>query len=197
MDFISDYKPIYDVVLMDIEMPMMNGMETARKLREKGDKAPLIFITNMQQYAVNGYEVDAIGFMLKPVTYFSFALKLKKAVLTVMGSKNNFIALTFKDGIKKIYIEDIYYVEVYKHRLLWHLTDDVFEANGTMKDVENMLAGKDFARCNHCWLVNLEHVRQVKKESVFVGEDELLISRNKRKEFMDALTRFLTGGGRL
>ena len=99
LSFLSDYKSIYDVVFMDIEMPHLSGMEAAKRLRKLDDKVALVFITNMAQYAVGGYEVDAMSFIVKPVTYSNFAMKLsrvmdkvntdKKPVVLIMG-KNNF-----------------------------------------------------------------------------------------------------------
>ena len=80
LNFISDYKASCDIALMDIEMPHMNGLDTARKLREFDSQIPLIFITNMAQYAINGYEVQALDFMVKPIEYFNFSLKLDKAI---------------------------------------------------------------------------------------------------------------------
>ena len=78
LKFIGGYKPVYDIVFMDVVMPGINGIETAKKLREIDNGVVLVFITSMAQYAINGYEVDAADFLLKPVSYFTFSLKLAK-----------------------------------------------------------------------------------------------------------------------
>ena len=80
VELLTDYKPLYSVVFMDIQMPHMDGMTAAMQLRALDKTVSIIFITNLVQYAQKGYEVDAIAYLLKPVSYFDFALKFKKAL---------------------------------------------------------------------------------------------------------------------
>ena len=84
-ELVFKYEPIYDVLLLDIEMPKMNGMDAAREIRKRDQRVLIIFITNMAQYAINGYEVGALDFVLKPIKYFSFSMKLEKALKSVKG----------------------------------------------------------------------------------------------------------------
>ena len=193
-NFISDYASIFDIVLMDIEMPHMNGMETARKLREKGDEAQLIFITNMAQYAIRGYDVNALGFIVKPVEYFNFCIQIAKAVDRVISSQNDFIALTRRDLSIKLYVKDIRYVEVLRHRIIYHTVNGNIELTGSMKEAEEVLSPYSFVRCNSNWLVNLRHVSSVRKNTVSVGDDELMLSRNRKQEFLRRLADYFAGG---
>ena len=80
VNFLEKYSVDYDIIMLDIQMPGMNGMDLARKIRERNATVPLIFITNMAQYAIKGYEVDASDFIVKPVSYFDFALKFERVV---------------------------------------------------------------------------------------------------------------------
>lgn len=194
MEFVTDYNGSCDIVLLDIEMPLLNGMDAAKELRKTGDRSPVIFITNMAQYAVKGYEVDAIGFIVKPVAYYAFSDRMKKAVAAVKARRDNFLAFTLKDGLVKIYLDDIKYVEVNRHRILYHTFDGVTEVRGTMRETAEKLNGKSFAQCNSCWLVNLKYVTEVKSNIVRVAGEELLVSRNKRREFLNRLTVYLAGG---
>lgn len=195
IDFISGNHGKCDIILLDIEMPGMNGLDAAHKLRSTGDKAPVIFITNMAQLAVRGYEVDALGFIVKPLTYYAFAERMKKAVAEVQAARNNYLAFSLKDGVVKIYLDDVKYVEVYRHSIAYHTFDGVVEVRGTMRETAELLADKHFAQCNSCWLVNLKYVSSVRGNEVRVADETLSISRNKRKDFLGKLAAYFSRGG--
>ena len=80
LEFLEQYQPLYDLIFMDIGMPGLDGMEAAVRLRAMDSVTPLIFVTSMVQYAVRGYEVDALDFVVKPVRYPTFELKLRRAL---------------------------------------------------------------------------------------------------------------------
>ena len=80
LSFVEDYDGTLDVVFLDIEMPHIDGMTAAKKIRERDQTLGIVFVTNMAQFAIHGYEVNAIDFIVKPVSYYVFADKLKKAI---------------------------------------------------------------------------------------------------------------------
>ena len=94
--FLSSEIKNYNLIFLDIEMPSINGLDLAKKIREKNDSVALVFITNMAQYALNGYEVNAIDFMVKPLNYFDFSLKFKKIIKYI--ERNYDYSLTIKNG---------------------------------------------------------------------------------------------------
>ena len=137
LDFIDGYQGDYDAVLMDINMPHLNGLNAAKQLRMMGDDVCLIFITNMAKYAIKGYEVNAMDFMVKPVPYLKLAYKLKKVAALVQAREKS-ICIKTDSGIKVLRASDIYYIEVNHNDLTYHVVDDqdLIEKN-SLKYVEN------------------------------------------------------------
>lgn len=193
---VRDYRPVWDVILLDIEMPGLDGMTAAHRVRELDREAVILFITNMGQYAIRGYEVDALDFMLKPVSYFALAMKLDKALTYARSRQTACLVLPQENGLCRVAARDICYVEVSLHRLHIHTVDGELSAPGSLAELAQQLDGEPFARCNKGYLVNLRHVRLVKGDTVLVGGDELLISRRKKREFLQAVTDYYGGGGR-
>ena len=152
-----------------------------------------MFITNMSQYALHGYDVEAIDYVIKPLGYQEFALKMKKAMRYMGRHEKKQMMLQTTDGIQPVAIEDILYVEVIRHYLQYHTTGQVYEVRGAMKEAEEELERYHFVRCNQSYLVNLAKVACLHGNTVTVGSDQLPISRNKKTAFVDALTRYIGG----
>lgn len=192
-EVLEDYQPKYDLILLDIEMPKVNGMDAAEKIREMDENVVLMFITNMAQYAIRGYSVGALDFVMKPITYYTFSMKMKRALKRVEKKELPSILLTLPDGVKKIEVRKIYYLEV-QNRMLHYYTDEgEFVIRGTLQAAESSLPANVFAKCNHWYLVNLMHVTEVRKNTAIVGGHELEISRRNRTGFLKALTEYMGG----
>lgn len=110
-DIMENYDGQFDIILMDIQMRFMDGMTAAEKIRDLDREVVILFITNMIQYAVKGYEVDAMDYVLKPVEYFAFSQKLDKAIGRISRNTQKYIAIPTTDGMKKVAVSDIYYIE--------------------------------------------------------------------------------------
>ncbi len=193
VDLVLAYRPEYDIILLDIAMPDMDGMETARRIRQVDEQVVLVFITQMAQYAINGYEVGALDFILKPVNYDVFAMKLTKAIRRAESREGKRIVLTLPSGIQVLQTREIYYVEIQNHVLHYHTNQGEFALRGTMQKAEQELAPYHFSRCSNWCLVNLAYVSQVDKNVVTVAGTPLDISRRNRTAFMAALTRYMGG----
>ena len=191
---LKEYEPKYDIILLDIEMPKINGMETARRIRAVDPGVVLVFITNMASYAIHGYEVGALDFITKPVTWFTFQLRFRRAVERAAMRKDEEFLLAGRDEVEKIQVRDIYYVEVQNRMLYYHTKRGTIELRGTMKSAEETLFPHHFAKCNHWYIVNLAHVKRITKDTVIVGDRELEMSRRARAGFLDALTAYMGGG---
>ncbi len=193
VSFLEEFKPVYDIVMMDIEMPGLGGMDTARRLREVDPTVCLIFVTNLAQYAINGYEVDAIDFMLKPLQYYQFSVRLSKAIRTCDLRKERSVSIETPSSLVRLPLDEIYYVESDKHYLTYHAVRGDFRCRGQLKSLMAELPGEMFARCHASYLVNLEHVERIDRNQVFVHGKALPVSRACQKSLMDAFTRFLGG----
>lgn len=191
INFLTNYSANFDLVFMDIELPHMNGMEGCRKLREIDKTVEIIFVTNMAQYAVEGYEVNAFDFVVKPVSYYDFSLKLTKVLEKIHMKDEYAVAIPIEGGIRKVLASEIKYIEIMKHNITIHAVSEDVSAYGTLKDIEKKLPTDTFVRCNSCYLVNLRYVKAVKDTRVILGTEELQISRTKRKDFLEALSNYL------
>lgn len=193
VDLLDNYTAKYAVIFMDIQMPHSNGMNASVHLRKIDKSVSLIFITNLVQYAQKGYEVDAVAYILKPVQYYDFALKFRKALdIYVMNYKQDFM-LSTSDGTCRISTDKLMYVETVRHRLYYHLIDGVIERTGVLSKVEAELKQFGFLRCNQCYLVNPRFIVAVKGCTVQLGSEILAISRPRRKIFMTELANWYAG----
>ena len=192
-EILEDYQQLYDIILLDIEMPKINGMEAAEQIRKQDADVVLMFITNMASYAIHGYEVGALDFVMKPINYYTFAMRMTRALKRAKQKEQQQILLTLSDGVKKFGINQIHYIEVQNRMLHYHTDEGEYVVRGTMQSVEQMLAPYPFVKCNHWYIVNLMHVSEVKKNVAVVGNDELEISRRNRTAFLKALTEYVGG----
>lgn len=191
--FLTGYSADYDIVFMDIEMPDLDGMTAAKRLREVDPEVILVFVTNMAQYAVEGYEVSAMDFMVKPVRYDNLKLKLERAEKKLEGKGEDRFLVRGKNGPVVICVPDIRYVEVTDHMLTFYTNEGAIKVTGSLKEIEKRLEGRDFSRANSCYLVNLKYVTGASDGMVTVGGDRLSISRARRKSFMSDLADYLGG----
>lgn len=192
-EIINNYQKIYDIILLDINMPEINGMQAAEIIRQQDNNVVLMFITNMASYAIKGYEVGALDFVMKPINYYTFSIKMNRAVKRAQQKARQHILLTLPDGVKKFHISEILYVEVQNKMLHYHTVDEEYIVRGTMQSVEQMLAPYPFVKCNHWYIVNLMHVSEIKNNIAVVGGYELEISRRNRTMFLKALTEYIGG----
>ena len=190
-ELVDNYKPDYDILLLDIEMPHLDGMKAAEKIRETDQDVVIVFITNMAQYAIKGYEVNALDFIIKPVNYSTFSMRFTRAIGRVKNREGRRVCLYLPDGPKWIDSREIYYIDIQNRMLHYHTPEGVYSVRGTLKDVQEQLADWNFVKSNQCYLVNLKFVSEIKKNFGVVAGTELEISRRNRNAFLAAVTDYL------
>ncbi len=131
----------YDAVFMDIELPSMDGFSAVRELRKIDSEAVVIFVTNLAQYAVKGYEVSAFDFVIKPVTYHHFSLKMDRLFVYLSTTDKRKLVISSREGKKIVPISELKYVEIIKHKLTFHTLNGNIECSGTLKKVCGDLDG--------------------------------------------------------
>ncbi len=195
-DFLSCYKSEqFEMVFMDIDLPGLNGMQTAKKLRELDADIAVIFVTNLAQYAVEGYEVNAFDFIVKPFTYYHFSVKLRRLINRFERKRDvRFWIKVIGGERKEINSASLKYVEVIKHNVIYHTEEGNFAALGTMLGAVEQLKGAAFALCNRCYLVNLKYVTGIHQYDVVVAGEKLQMSHLKRNSFLEELNKYISGG---
>lgn len=190
------YQPDWDLILLDIEMPLMDGLTAAKRIRERDNQILIVFITHLAQFAINGYEVSALDYILKPVHYPMFSAKMKRIQSLLQTHQSRSIIATFDGKTKLLPLDQLYYVEVFNHTLTYHTPEGSFSATGkrSITQLEKDLSSANFFRCNYCYLVNLKYVLSVDKDSICMSNGKTLpISRSRRREFLNALMRYWGG----
>ena len=188
--FLHEYKGDRDVIFFDIEMPGMNGISAAKKIREMDDSVYIIFITQMAKYAIQGYSVGAFDYFLKPVHYYDLEMRLNRIRL-IEEREKKYICIKYDGNIAKVNVEDIIYIESDAHKITFHTTNGQLSYRGpSIKQLEADLKPYGFSRCNTCYIVNLRHCEEITNNEVILREKQHVeISRSRKKQFMDDLMK--------
>jgi len=193
VSFLKSYRYEYQLIILDIDMPGLGGIDAAKKLRERDPDVVLMFVTNMPQYALDGFSVDAVDYIVKPVSYPEFRLKMMKAMRYICAGLDRRIAIRTTDGTMQIAASDIRYIESQLHYVIFHTVNGNLRARASLRDIEPKLSDLPFARCSASYLVNLRFVDSMHGDDLVVGGDLLRISRGKKQEFLSAFTRYIGG----
>ena len=185
----------YDILFLDIALPGASGMELAESIRRVDSEVPIIFVTNLAQFAIKGYEVNAFDFIVKPVKYPDLEFKLDRLLhrLKTKAEPKIFV----KTGNQHIALpaSEIRYIEIQGHVIVYHTIHGDYESYGVLREVEAKLNGYGFEKCNACFLVNLRYVDSVVGYDLYIGETRLAISHPRRKDFVKALNKYFGEGG--
>lgn len=197
VSLLDNYSPDYDLIYMDIRIPYMNGMDAAHRLRALDQDVLLVFVTTLTQYAIQGYEVEALDYIVKPINYYDFALKLTRALKKLpQEAAEGMLLVGSENGTIRINPRSVRYVEVTWHQVVYHTLNGDVQQYGSLSQVEKELDATQFVRCNSCFLVNMQYVRGIKGYTLQLDDGELKISQPKKKRFMEAWEAWLKSNGK-
>ena len=191
---IYSYTPRYDLLLLDIQLGGMTGMEAAEEIRKTDPEVGIIFITSLVQFAVKGYEVDALDFIVKPVSYYQFAQKMDKAVRIIGRRQGVSLPVPTEQGTKILSSRDVLYAEVSNHDVLYHTEKGNYRARGSLGALEERVKEHHFLRVSVSHLVNLEYITNIDGSTLLMKNgDAVWISRAKKREVLTAIAEYLGG----
>ncbi|MCR5090951.1 MAG: LytTR family DNA-binding domain-containing protein [Oscillospiraceae bacterium] len=190
-ELLEHYPDRLDLLFMDIRMEDMDGLTTARMLRRRDERVLLVFVTSMIQYAVQGYSVDAMDFLVKPVNYTGLKLCMDRAMKRLSPDGPVRLSFTNREGTFSVSASEISYFESLEHRVLVHTPEKVLQVDTSLAAVEKMVASLSFFRCHVSYLVNLRYVDRLSGNDLWVNGDLLSVSRYRRKEFLEAWSAWL------
>ena len=194
---LSEKEP--DILLLDIQMPGKNGMETAKELRRKNKKTIIIFVTALDDFVFQAFDVGAFHYLVKPFEDGKFAEVLRNAVeqfedrkkLEGAGRKGKMPGLMITAGGKHITVnlEDVVYAEVFDRKVILHTKDEDIEYYGKMKELEEK-AGDEFYRTHRSFLVNFGFVRKYDAAIVYLEKGQALMAKRNYQEFVKQYLRY-------
>lgn len=193
-DFLDSYKKQFDVIFLDISMKQIDGLSTAARIRKSDNETLIIFFTQMAQYAIEGYKVNALDFLVKPLDYYSFELVFRKTLKQLKKKQGGSVALEIENGLQIIQQKNIYYVDIYKHYLTYHTSTGDYTVRGTLEDAKKKLDTILFYQCHRCYLVNISMVTSISKDSIQIDGRRIEVSRSRREGLVHAVKRYIVGG---
>lgn len=191
----ENYRAEYDIILMDIQMQFMDGMTAAENIRSCDEEVTILFITSAPQYAIRGYRVGAMDYILKPIEYKAFSESLARALRNLQKKSGKYIVINVRGGRRRLDAGQIRFVEVFDHDLVFHTLTEEIETKGSMKAIETELEGENFYKCSKGCLVNLRYVDAMLGNEIAIGDDRLQVSRARKKGMIDALNDYMESVG--
>ncbi|MEG1131517.1 MAG: LytTR family DNA-binding domain-containing protein [Romboutsia sp.] len=188
---LKEYPKGVDILFLDIQMGNLNGMDTARKIREFDEKVEIIFITGVWEYVQEGYEVRAYRYLIKPVDFENFAKQFKLCTSYIEKQKNSSILATYKGESNKIPVNSIVYIETDNRNTIIHTMDKSYKSNMGISKLEKDLEDENFLRCHNSFLINLQYISKIGQNSVNLSKFEVLVSRHKMKDLKLKFTNLL------
>lgn len=190
-ELIENYRDDTDILLLDIIMNNLTGMDVARKIRKFDNKVEIIFVTSIIDYIQEGYEVGAYRYLMKPIDYEELKKHISSCIDKLLESNKNYIVFQEENKTHKVLVDEITYVEIVRRNLTIHTIKKNYEIRMTLKKIEEELSKYSFFRCHKSYLINMNHIQSLKEDSVIVNDDEVPVSRHRMRDFKIKLAEVL------
>ncbi len=192
LEFLETYEYDADLIFLDIRMPGLTGMAVAREIRKKDESVTIIFITSLTQYAIEGYEVNAEDYIVKPINYPEFKIKLNRCLSRITLKNSRTVTFVTNDSIIKLSMDSITYIETDLHRLIFHDNESfTYVKHQSMKECEEEFKDTDFLRINSSYLVNLRYANNIQGGDMILSDGtRLKISRPRMNQVVKAFLDF-------
>ncbi|MBR1891408.1 MAG: response regulator transcription factor [Clostridia bacterium] len=191
--FLMGNRQSFDIIFLDIEMPGVNGMETAKRIRQTDMKVKIAFVTNVIHYAVEGYSVEACAYFVKPLAYPDFCLKFVRILQMLSRDTEKLATLNSVDGVVNLPVSEIAFIEVRGHYVTYHTARGEFVVRETIGGAEERFLPYHFVRIGNSYIVNLACVEMLTGDDVTVRGAVLKISRSKKQAFLTAFAEYMGG----
>ena len=191
LELVEKYDATIDLIFLDIQMKLVDGLRTAKRLRELDEKVGIIFLTTLTQHGLEGYKYQALDYIIKPIRYARLRSELDRFLSRRSREESPYIVVNNDSGKYKIMLNSLRYVETFNRNLLFHTEQENIICYRSMKEAAQELIPHGFVRCHSSYLVNLLYVKGVRKLEITLVTGEVLpISQPKRKEVMEQLTDY-------
>lgn len=191
MELIEKYDTTIDLIFLDIQMRLLNGLKAAGHIRRMDEKAGIIFLTTLTQYGLEGYKYQAANYIIKPLKYVRLKAEMDQWLKKHRKDDSPAIVIANDTGRYKVFLSSLRYVETFNRNLLLRTEQENIICYKSMKEMEQALQDKGFIRCHTSYIVNLSYVKGVNKlEIELITGEKIPISQPKRKVFMEKLTEY-------
>ena len=178
----------FDVIFLDIQMQQPNGMETAKRLRQRGDRSLFVFVTVLKEYVFDAFQAEASDYLLKPLNSARFKRTMDRLLRSLEQRMAEDIVIRRRNGCEVVSLSDIVYCEVLGRKIYIHKKDGtVIDYYNKLEDLERRMDGR-FFKCRRSYLVNLDYVRGCQAGQVLLPQGERIsVSRLRERELTQAL----------
>lgn len=190
-ELLNNYPKNLDILIMDIQMKKINGMNTARHIRKFDENLEIIFMTSFADFMQEGYEVKAYRYILKPISEKKISKNILPCINEILKKRNNYLTISTKNNVDRIKIDSIIYIETARPNILIHTTDNTYTTKMNLSKLDKTLSEYGFFRCHNSYIINLKKVESMNTNTVIVAKQEILVSKHRIKNLKLAITNVL------